>query len=234
MITIMLLAMFAHCEAANGLVRLAAAAARRNGRLRGDEGLESAGRRPWRQAEESRCGRRPSDGFRTRLRRVPGRRRPLEPGRPPGLPRAGSKRLLVRSPDYVPARLKMADVLLENKQSQAALCQIQEALKAHPEDPEAQHRMAGFLEATGKGGQALPYYEQAAKSAPGNEIYTISCRRRRRPPSKQSSPRQQPVHKEPRSAQGRRRRFCRRCGKQRWQRDMRQSRQRARGSGSSE
>jgi tetratricopeptide (TPR) repeat protein len=82
-------------------------------------------------------------------------------------------RLLSRNPAHREARLLLADLLVAVHQPREALAEVQKALTAYPHDADVQYALALMLDANGRSGEALAYYEQAAKTAPDNEVYTL-------------------------------------------------------------
>jgi Tfp pilus assembly protein PilF len=84
--------------------------------------------------------------------------------------------LLARNPKHCDARLLLADVLMSTQQPQAALVQVQEALKYHADNADVQYAMGLTLDLNGRPDEALAYYERASKVAPNNEAYTLSYR----------------------------------------------------------
>ena len=77
-------------------------------------------------------------------------------------------RLLSRNPAHREARLLLADLLVAVHQPREALAEVQKALTAYPHDADVQYALALMLDANGRSGEALAYYEQAAKTAPDN------------------------------------------------------------------
>ena len=84
--------------------------------------------------------------------------------------------LLARNPKHCAARLLMADLLLRTKQPQAALAQVQEAIKYHADDADVQYAMGLTLDVNGRADEALGFYERATRAVPGNEAYALSYR----------------------------------------------------------
>ena len=84
--------------------------------------------------------------------------------------------LLARNPLHCDARLLMADVLLSTEQPQAALAQVQEALKHHANNADVQYAMGLTLEANDRPDEAVAYYERASKAAPDKVAYVLSYR----------------------------------------------------------
>lgn len=84
------------------------------------------------------------------------------------------KRLLVRNPDHIEARLLMAELLLsDDRQSEAIAC-LEPAMVAHPDDARVQHMMGLLLDAIGKTDEALACYEEAKSLCPNDELYAVS------------------------------------------------------------
>ena len=83
-------------------------------------------------------------------------------------------RLLARNPQHVEARLLMAEALLAANRPDEAVPVLEPALAGHPDDARVHHLMGMLLDATGERGDALVFYEQAARLQPGNEVYQVS------------------------------------------------------------
>jgi len=81
--------------------------------------------------------------------------------------------LLERNPAHRDARLLMADVCLAGNRSPEALVHIRQALQDHPNDAQVQYAMGLLLDATNQRGEALAYYERAAKWEADNEVYAV-------------------------------------------------------------
>lgn len=84
------------------------------------------------------------------------------------------ERLLARDPDHLEARLLMAEALLAANRPDEALPFLEPALAGHADDARVHHLMGMLLDATGQRGDALVFYEQAARLQPGNEVYQVS------------------------------------------------------------
>jgi tetratricopeptide (TPR) repeat protein len=89
--------------------------------------------------------------------------------------REGLERLLSRNPRHLEARLLLAEVNLLEKRHQAALEQVDEVLRAHPDHARALYIKGLVLDAIGQFDGALAYYKQAARAEPENQEYSLCC-----------------------------------------------------------
>jgi tetratricopeptide (TPR) repeat protein len=83
--------------------------------------------------------------------------------------------LLERNPRHREGGLLMAELLLVEQQTEQAREQLKQVLAHHPDDGEALHAMGLLLDAENRPAEAQVYYRQAAKAAPNNREYQISC-----------------------------------------------------------
>jgi len=81
--------------------------------------------------------------------------------------------LLERNPKHRDARLLMADVCLAGNRLEEAFVHIRQALQDHPRDAQVQYAMGLLLDVTNQKGEALAYYERAAKWESDNEVYAV-------------------------------------------------------------
>lgn len=88
----------------------------------------------------------------------------------------GVERLLAQEPDYLEARLLMADLMVQADRSVEAVAQLRRAVADHPDDPRARFALAGLLQHTGQGREAVLHYEKAAQLRPDNPQYTEGYR----------------------------------------------------------
>jgi Flp pilus assembly protein TadD len=84
-------------------------------------------------------------------------------------------KLLERNPRHREGGLLMAELLLVEQQTEQAREQLKQVLAHHPDDGEALHAMGLLLDAENRPAEAQVYYRQAAKAAPNNREYQISC-----------------------------------------------------------
>jgi tetratricopeptide (TPR) repeat protein len=83
------------------------------------------------------------------------------------------RRLLTRNPKHRDGRLLLVEVELADKRTAEACKEIQHALEDHPQDAQVQYAMGLTLDACQRRGEALAYYERAAKAEPDNELYAV-------------------------------------------------------------
>jgi tetratricopeptide (TPR) repeat protein len=81
------------------------------------------------------------------------------------------EKLLTSSPDHLPARLALAEILLIEERPEAALEHIRFVTQRAPGDPSARHLEGLAHDALGQQDAAFACFEQATKLDPKNEIY---------------------------------------------------------------
>jgi tetratricopeptide (TPR) repeat protein len=91
--------------------------------------------------------------------------------------REGLDVLLARNPRHVDAQLLLAEVNLLDKRPQDALKQVDEVLRLQPGNARALYTKGLVLDAIGQSAGAVAYYEQAVRSEPENEMYTLCCKK---------------------------------------------------------
>jgi Tfp pilus assembly protein PilF len=85
------------------------------------------------------------------------------------------ERVLKRDPKHYEAGLLMAEVLIVQQQPDHARRQLAQLAASHPQDPRAMHAMGALLEAEEKPQEALVWFQRAARLAPDNQEYKLSC-----------------------------------------------------------
>lgn len=78
--------------------------------------------------------------------------------------------IIKRRPGYVPARLRMAE-LLWSKQDPAAEEHLRAVVQAEPQSAEAHHALGLVLDGTGRADEARQHLAKAAELEPDNEIF---------------------------------------------------------------
>jgi predicted Zn-dependent protease len=78
--------------------------------------------------------------------------------------------LSARRPDFVEARLRLAEILWSRGDASAE-AHFRTVLTAEPSRAEAHHSLGLLLDATGRGDEARNHFSEAAKLEPDNEIY---------------------------------------------------------------
>ena len=82
--------------------------------------------------------------------------------------------LVQRCPDYVDARLHLAEVLWSRGEAAAAEPHLLAVLQSQPTRAEAYHTLGLILDATGRREQALQHFHHAAELEPDNEVYRLT------------------------------------------------------------
>ncbi len=82
--------------------------------------------------------------------------------------------ILARRADYLPARLLLAELLLESNQPALALEHTRFVIERAPDVATARHIEGLVLEAMGRSDEALASFQQATDLEPKNEIYRLS------------------------------------------------------------
>ncbi len=83
-------------------------------------------------------------------------------------------RLVARHPEFLPARLLLAEVLLTGGDAQRALAHVEHVMAHEPDDAAAQHTAGLVHEALGQQSLAIQHLRRAAELEPQNEIYGLS------------------------------------------------------------
>jgi tetratricopeptide (TPR) repeat protein len=84
------------------------------------------------------------------------------------------ERLLQRNPQYRPARMLLADLLVSQQRSAEAEAQLRWLVQSDARDAQAHHSLGLLLESTGRGGEAMSHIQQAAQLEPANRLYSLS------------------------------------------------------------
>jgi Flp pilus assembly protein TadD len=82
--------------------------------------------------------------------------------------------VLKRNADYLPARLALAEILLEANQPEQALEHAQFVVERAPQEAAPRHVVGLILEAAGRTDEALAHFQQATDLEPANEVYRLS------------------------------------------------------------
>ncbi len=82
--------------------------------------------------------------------------------------------LLQRNPDDRDARLLAAEVCLDDNRTGEAFSHVEQAVEAHPDDPQVAYTMGLVLDATGQEAGATVYYQLAAEREPENELFALA------------------------------------------------------------
>ncbi len=82
--------------------------------------------------------------------------------------------ILARNPAFLPARLSLAELLLDANEPAQALDQARFVLERAPNDPAARHVEGLILEALGRSDEALASFQLALDGEPENEVYRLS------------------------------------------------------------
>ncbi|MEX2185273.1 MAG: tetratricopeptide repeat protein [Pirellulales bacterium] len=90
--------------------------------------------------------------------------------------RAMLEAIVARNADFLPARLLLAEILLESNQPALALEQARLVVERAPREASARHIEGLILEALGRPDEALASFQQAADLEPDNEVYQLSYR----------------------------------------------------------
>ena len=88
----------------------------------------------------------------------------------------GLEKLLVRRPKHREARVLLAELLIAEGNPQAANEQAKKALESYPNDAEVQYTVAQTFDALEEPGEAIGYYERAARMDPSNQGYAAAFR----------------------------------------------------------
>lgn len=83
-------------------------------------------------------------------------------------------RILGRTPDHIEAKLLLAELRLEQGRGGEVLADLKSLAENRPDDAHVQYLTATVLDACGDTQAAIPYYAQAARLAPANELYAQS------------------------------------------------------------
>ena len=82
--------------------------------------------------------------------------------------------LVDRRPDFVEARLRLGELLMDRGEMAAAEGHLQAAVSAQPHHAEAHHALGLLLEAADRRAEAANHLAKAAELDPQNDIYRVT------------------------------------------------------------
>lgn len=82
--------------------------------------------------------------------------------------------ILARSPEFLPARLTLSELLLDANEPAQALEHVRFVLERAANDPAARHVEGLVLESLGRADEALASFQRAVDGDPANEVYRLS------------------------------------------------------------
>ena len=85
--------------------------------------------------------------------------------------------LVARKPQYVDARLQLAEFYLLREETGLAEQHLHAALEIAPQRADLHDCLARVLEASGRGGEALAHSQKAAELDPQSELYGLTANR---------------------------------------------------------
>jgi Tfp pilus assembly protein PilF len=85
--------------------------------------------------------------------------------------------LISRRPDYVEARLRLAELAWSQNDAAEAEGQYRAALELAPDRPETLHALGLVLEATGRSDEARSLFAEASQLAPDDEVLRLAAER---------------------------------------------------------
>lgn len=83
--------------------------------------------------------------------------------------------LIERRPDFVPARLHLAELAWSFDDAAEAEQQYRTALQLAPDRPDIQHALGLVLEATGRTDEARAHFAKASELAPEDEVFRLAA-----------------------------------------------------------
>lgn len=84
------------------------------------------------------------------------------------------REIVARKPDFIEARLKLAELLWSDSDTTGAEAQLQAAVALAPDRADVHHALGVLLESLDRHEAALPHLARAAEIEPTNELYALS------------------------------------------------------------